>query len=166
VEEKLKIELLMREFNLNSAQFAEEVGIKNSTLSHILNDRNKTSLDVLKKILSKYPQINPEWLILDQGTAFRKINNSQEPTLFDNLNITTNKTDSYYDNSTKNADEKKINSVSKAETAQPKNEMQQKIDESAILSSVVTNNSKIISKIIIYFTDKTFQEFSPSTTSN
>jgi len=49
MEEKDKIEKIMQAENLNSAQFATEIGIQGSTLSHILNGRNKPSLDVLKK---------------------------------------------------------------------------------------------------------------------
>lgn len=165
MDEKTKIEQLMREFNLNSAQFAEEVGIKNSTLSHILNDRNKASLDVLKKILARFQQVNPEWLIMDSGKMFRPVLNSQEPTLFDNLDLNT----TISDNNTEKVTEKKITdfseSVKKSVENNSLNEIEpqslenvQKVVEQIFVPKI-EYRSKSISKIIIYYDDNTFEEF-------
>jgi len=165
MDEKSKIELLMREFNLNSAQFAEEVGIKNSTLSHILNDRNKPSLDVLKKILGRFQQINPEWLILDNGKMFRPVLNSQEPTLFDSLNLNINKSDNYIDKSQVNIEsDKQIKEIiqdkpiTSQENSNPKIENLEKIVEKVFVPQI-EYKSKSISRIIIYYDDNTFEEF-------
>jgi len=165
MDEKSKIEILMREFNLNSAQFAEEVGIKNSTLSHILNDRNKPSLDVLKKILGRFQQINPEWLILDNGKMFRPILNSQEPTLFDSIDLNINKSDNYneklQDNSESNKSVQEIiqqKSISISDFSNPKNENVEKIIEKVFVPQIEYKH-KNISRIIIYYDDNTFEEF-------
>ncbi len=165
MDEKSKIEVLMREFNLNSAQFAEEVGIKNSTLSHILNDRNKPSLDVLKKILGRFQQINPEWLILDNGKMFRPILNSQEPTLFDSIDLNINKSDIYNDKFQENNDsiiqvkeiiQEKV--VSTSDISNPKIENVEKIIEKVYIPQIEYKH-KNISRIIIYYDDNTFEEF-------
>ncbi len=165
MDEKSKIEILMREFNLNSAQFAEEVGIKNSTLSHILNDRNKPSLDVLKKILGRFQQINPEWLILDNGKMFRPILNSQEPTLFDSIDLNINKSDIYndkiQDNSESNKQVKEIiqdKVVSTSEISNQKIDNVEKIIEKVYIPQIEYKH-KNISRIIIYYDDNTFEEF-------
>jgi transcriptional regulator with XRE-family HTH domain len=165
MDEKSKIEVLMREFNLNSAQFAEEVGIKNSTLSHILNDRNKPSLDVLKKILGRFQQINPEWLILDNGKMFRPILNSQEPTLFDSIDLNISKSDIYndkiQDNSESNKQVKEIiqdKVVSTSEISNQKIENVEKIIEKVYIPQIEYKH-KNISRIIIYYDDNTFEEF-------
>lgn len=165
MDEKSKIEVLMREFNLNSAQFAEEVGIKNSTLSHILNDRNKPSLDVLKKILGRFQQINPEWLILDNGKMFRPILNSQEPTLFDSIDLNINKSDNYNDKlqDIKQSDKqvKEIiqeKTISSSDFSNPKIENVEKIIEKVFVPQIEYKH-KNISRIIIYYDDNTFEEF-------
>jgi transcriptional regulator with XRE-family HTH domain len=165
MDEKSKIEVLMREFNLNSAQFAEEVGIKNSTLSHILNDRNKPSLDVLKKILGRFQQINPEWLILDNGKMFRPILNSQDPTLFDSIDLNISKSDIYndkiQDNSESNKQVKEIiqdKVVSTSEISNQKIENVEKIIEKVYIPQIEYKH-KNISRIIIYYDDNTFEEF-------
>ncbi|MFA6582587.1 MAG: helix-turn-helix transcriptional regulator, partial [Paludibacter sp.] len=81
MEVKEKIEKIMEKEQMNSLQFASEIGIQGSTLSHILNDRNKPSLDVLKKILNRFRTISSDWLILDVGSMYRQEKQSQAPTL-------------------------------------------------------------------------------------
>ncbi len=157
MEEKDKIEKIMQIENLNSAQFAAEIGIQGSTLSHILNGRNNPSLDVLKKILNRFRTINPEWLILDAGTMYRQEKHSQARTLFDDTAETVSNTDNYAP---------KISSKNepRVDTIQRKNES---IDSKVISATQIdiseahnTNFvSKKVSRIIVYYTDNTFEEF-------
>lgn len=172
MDEKSKIELLMREFNLNSAQFAEEVGIKNSTLSHILNDRNKPSLDVLKKILGRFQQINPEWLILDNGKMFRPVLNSHEPTLFDSIDLNDSKSDINIEINAKSIvstnQVKELNQVrpeSDANESNLKSEPVEKIVEKIFVPQIEFKH-KNISRIIIYYDDNTFEEFGSNSSTN
>lgn len=167
MDEKTKIELLMKEFSLNSAQFAEEVGIKIATLSHILNDRNKPSLDVLKKILSRYKQVNPEWLILDAGSMFRQILNSQEPTLFDELDLTSNKSASKHIVEPQNIHtevESKEN-ISRISDNNDVDSLKTTTDVKTIIEKVyvpqIEYRTKGIARIIIYYDDNTYEEFDP-----
>jgi predicted XRE-type DNA-binding protein len=44
---------------LSPAEFAEEIGVQRSSISHIISGRNKPSLDFITKIKSKFPDI--EW---------------------------------------------------------------------------------------------------------
>lgn len=158
MDEKDKIEIIMQELNLNSAQFAMEIGIQGSTLSHILNGRNKPSLDVLKKILNRFSKINPEWLILDSGDMFRQEKNSQAPTLFDSLDETISK-----------STPKTLNSIVKNNTIVESNQ-QQNVNYSENYTSEpnlnLPNNNpvahvveKTVKKVIVYYNDNTFQEF-------
>lgn len=55
---------------INKNQFAQSVGVPQAILSHILSGRNKPSLEVVKKILVAYPQLNPQWLIFGKGEMF------------------------------------------------------------------------------------------------
>lgn len=167
MDEKTKIELLMKEFNLNSAQFAEEVGIKIATLSHILNDRNKPSLEVLKKIMSRYKQVNPEWLILDTGSMFRQISNSQAPTLFDeidsNSSISMNKQAIESSNKPTAVDTKEITFGLSDEN--DVNFTKSSTEVKTIIEKVfvpqIEYRIKGIARIIIYYDDNTYEEFDP-----
>ena len=52
---------------LSPAEFAEEIGVQRSSISHIISGRNKPSLDFITKIKSKFPDIEWDWLITGTG---------------------------------------------------------------------------------------------------
>ncbi|WP_312750672.1 helix-turn-helix domain-containing protein [Epilithonimonas hominis] len=52
---------------LSPAEFAEEIGVQRSSISHIISGRNKPSLDFITKIKSKFPDIEWNWLITGTG---------------------------------------------------------------------------------------------------
>ena len=44
--------------------FAQEIGVNRSTVSHILTGRNKPSVEVLQKILKRFPELSSDWLFV------------------------------------------------------------------------------------------------------
>ena len=80
-EIKDRILRILTSENLSSSKFAEIVGVQRSSISHILSGRNKPSLDFLQKILSNFPTINGDWLIIGKGEMFK--NNKQTEISFD-----------------------------------------------------------------------------------
>lgn len=68
---KEKIEFLLRNKGLTSTQLARLLEIQPSGISHILSGRNKPSFDLVVKILRAFPDINPDWLLLDEEQIFR-----------------------------------------------------------------------------------------------
>lgn len=52
---------------MSPAEFAEEIGVQRSSISHIISGRNKPSLDFITKIKSKFPDIEWNWLITGSG---------------------------------------------------------------------------------------------------
>ena len=65
------IEFLKRE-NKSSAQFALEIGVQPSSISHIISGRNNPSLDFIMKMLSKYPDLSADWLLFGKGHMLRE----------------------------------------------------------------------------------------------
>ena len=63
MEEKLRI--LMQSENLTASRLAEILEVKPAAISHILSGRNKPSFELLCKIVNRFPQINPYWLLGD-----------------------------------------------------------------------------------------------------
>ena len=53
---------------LNANSLSKLVDLNRSSISHIVNGRNKPSIDMLEKILSIYPNLNLNWLITGFGT--------------------------------------------------------------------------------------------------
>ena len=52
---------------LTPAEFAEEIGVQRSSISHIISGRNKPSLDFITKIKTAFPKFEWEWLINGEG---------------------------------------------------------------------------------------------------
>ena len=65
-----RIKKLMEEKNISSAQFADEIEVQRSSLSHVLSGRNKPSLDFMMKIKKRYPEISLDWLLLGKGNMY------------------------------------------------------------------------------------------------
>jgi transcriptional regulator with XRE-family HTH domain len=58
-----RIKQLMHDSELSAAAFADIIGVQRSSISHILSERNKPSLDFILKILHAYPSVSSEWLL-------------------------------------------------------------------------------------------------------
>ncbi|HOH85039.1 MAG TPA: helix-turn-helix domain-containing protein [Bacteroidales bacterium] len=62
-----RILLVLKIKNLTPSKFADEIGIQRSSMSHIMSGRNMPSLDLITKILGRYPDINSDWLVKGEG---------------------------------------------------------------------------------------------------
>jgi len=89
---EIRIKKLINDKKMNSAQFASEIGIAASSLHHIVSGRNNPSLEVIQKILSRFPEINAEWLINGQNQPYRSdfIQEENQNELFEITSETTN----------------------------------------------------------------------------
>lgn len=65
-----RINLILKAKNITAKQFAEEIGIQPSGMSHILGGRNNPSLDFVAKVLRRYPEIDANWLLLGRGEMY------------------------------------------------------------------------------------------------
>ncbi|MBR1787228.1 MAG: helix-turn-helix transcriptional regulator [Paludibacteraceae bacterium] len=180
MNESERINALMVAEKMNAKQFAEEIGIQTGTLSNILGERNKPSLDVMRKILNRFREVSSDWLILGVGMMFSQKNDSrelyQEQTLFENIDEQDITGDMSGINSESGLPLEGGNvnaelsgggssdfSVSKSRLARTR------VGDSKV--SGISNNSNVrstedkkikprkIQRIIVYFDDGTFQEF-------
>ncbi len=69
MEERLAF--IMKAKDLSMTQFADEINIQRSNMSHVMNGRNKASLDFVSRILKRFPEINPDWLLFGKGSMTR-----------------------------------------------------------------------------------------------
>jgi len=54
---------LLRQRNLTPSQFADEIGIQRSGMSHLISGRNKPSLEFVMKVMQRYPDVKADWLL-------------------------------------------------------------------------------------------------------
>lgn len=137
---------VMQKEGLTSSRFAETIGIQRSAMSHIISGRNKPSLDVLMKILEKFTYINSDWLLFGKGNMEKDDFATQEPDLFRNTpEIQPNV---------------QVVSENRREIEVKTPEI---IPQPAIIEKVipVPAQSKNVTKIMIFYSDNTFDTFIP-----
>lgn len=57
---------------LTSSEFADEIDVQRSNISHITSGRNKPSLDFIIKIKERFPDLDWDWLIAGKGEMLQK----------------------------------------------------------------------------------------------
>lgn len=127
------------------SKFAEEIGIQRSAVSHIISRRNKPSLDVLLKILERFPYIETEWLLFGKGEMCKEAVLSES---------------SMVENTAKNTANVQTMPEYRKEIAvdTPVNGAKQPVIEKIICQD---KPSKNVSKIMIFYSDNTFDTFVP-----
>ena len=81
MEIKDRIRLIMEKEKIPPRVFAETINVQQSTLSHILNGRNKPSLEVVMKVHQAYTYVDLEWLLYGKGEMLAAIGNKTEESL-------------------------------------------------------------------------------------
>ena len=64
-----RIKKVMENEGLSAAEFADHLGVGRPLLSHVLGGRNNPSLQLILKILSHFPTISANWLLLGKEEA-------------------------------------------------------------------------------------------------
>lgn len=149
MQDRLKQFLTME--NISPARFAEVMGIQRSGISHLLSGRNKPSFEFIQKMMTAYPDINYEWLILGKGRPYksdRKIPpQTENPSLF---------TEPAQDDTSLNDD---LPSDSQAIGCQnpPSQPAENRIFPGALAADGDFSAKKII-RITVFYNDGTFEE--------
>ena len=147
---KERIKKIMDNENLTPARFADKLQINRAVVSHILNGRNNPSLDVVMKILSEMDYINSDWLINGTGSMYRdgyvSTETENEQGLFEESAINTDK-------------DPGLSEYPKEKHVQQSGLPFKSVGQQQLTSS--NERNKKIKEIIIYYTDNTFETFTP-----
>ena len=68
-----------------ASEFADEIDVQRSSISHIISGRNKPSLEFVTKIKNRFPELSWDWIILGQGEMLQ--NNSALSTSESKINL-------------------------------------------------------------------------------
>ena len=134
---KERIIQIMEHEGLTQAQFAAAIGIQRAAMSHIIAGRNKASLDVLTKILIRYPQIDSDWLLFGKGSMFRTAQPSNDGEISGEASLFS-----------QNLQESSLENIPNT-PKQPEKEMVISVEKPA----------KNIAKIMVFYSDNTFDTF-------
>ncbi|MCX6244232.1 MAG: helix-turn-helix domain-containing protein [Bacteroidetes bacterium] len=62
-----RILAILNYFQMSPSRFAEAIGVQRSGISHLISGRNKPSLEFIQKILARFPEVDPSWLLTGNG---------------------------------------------------------------------------------------------------
>lgn len=62
----------MEHTGFSKARFSSELEISMPLLTHVISGRNRPGLDLLQKLLLKFNNLNPEWLINGTGDMLKQ----------------------------------------------------------------------------------------------
>jgi transcriptional regulator with XRE-family HTH domain len=130
---------------LTATKFADEIGVQRSSISHILSGRNNPSFEFIQKILNRYRNLSAEWLIQGTGQMYKKPENSMNT-------IPVNQVASPPDNRDNQLNLFKPNMENKTSSSESNKTILIKEDEKII-------PSRKVEKILLFYSDKTFDEF-------
>ncbi len=61
----------MVRLELHKASFARELDVSLPLITHITTGRNKPGLELLQRIMTRFEEVNPDWLLLGKGEMYR-----------------------------------------------------------------------------------------------
>lgn len=144
VNMKDRIVKIMERERMGQAQFASAIGIQRAAMSHIISGRNNPSLDVMLKILHRYPQLNPDWLLFGKGEMLRSSDSSVEQA----------------EDQVKTPPQLHLMADDHVEVSQAAlNTGREPLEKQMAIS--VEKTSKTVSRIMVFYSDNTYNTFVP-----
>lgn len=139
--------------NITQAQFADTIKVVRASVSHVLSGRNNPGYDFIKAIMTAYPLLNVEWLMLGKGRMYKDGSRSETETglLFDEMD------------NTDIPESPVIVRPQESITAPADIEVHENIASTTAIDTLTKNTQNIvrqrkISKIVVLFDDGTFEE--------
>ena len=168
-----RVQKIINYSELSLSEFADEIGVQRSNISHVLSGRNKPSLDFLMKIKDRFPEIQWEWLIEGKGAMISSENEAastpssyslEESKINDDEPIITG----LFSIPSQEMDENTKQEEEKSETSEPIQynnivENTPEISENKNISEVETPSEKgnNIKKIVFFYENGKFEIFEP-----
>lgn len=153
-----------------ASEFADEIEVQRSNISHITSGRNKPSLDFLVKIKERFPELQWDWLIFGQGEMIKKpeeevvIEKPKTPTLPDLFSLIND------ENFGLTESEDKVSKDFPRESEIPvQSSVEEKISDSQRLEvqqelprqQLVENEGSKIKRIVFFYENGKFETFEP-----
>ena len=85
MNERERLAKIIESEKLTAKQFAEMLGVSAGTISNILSERNKPSVDIYVRILNCFRTISPDWLMLGTGSMYRPNGGVTQAELFGDM---------------------------------------------------------------------------------
>lgn len=160
-----------------SSEFADEIDVQRSSISHITSGRNKPSLEFIIKIKSRFPEILWDWMINGEGemlkselpeTEIKKEEIEEEknkPTSLPDLFTMMNEDEDFGSEEAESSE----NMVDRESVIPHQSNAHEKISNSQpleksheqIIGQVIENQENKIKRIVLFFENGKFESFEP-----
>lgn len=181
MDDKERIEYIILEKQLSNTEFCAKANIAPATLSHILGGRSKPSLAILRGVVTGFPDLNPEWVLLGTGEMYRNSSSSSSinenldlsqeampsnaPTAEETLDVFGSMNDMFASSPSTNIYNK---GVTERSAVQGRSTVEKQEKPQMNLSDIVRETLEVIQKpqrkiveVRIFFDDGTYETFSP-----
>lgn len=68
---KERLAQFLQSEGLTAVKFAEIMEVQPSSISHLLSGRNKPNFDFISRLLLRFPDLNPDWMINGIGEIYK-----------------------------------------------------------------------------------------------
>ncbi|MDR1601471.1 MAG: helix-turn-helix domain-containing protein [Tannerella sp.] len=148
---KDRIIQLMETEGFSPSKFADEIGIQRAVISHITTGRNEPSKDVIIKILERFPDISPDWLLLGKDDM-RRTKIGEVP-----RTATKGLPDLFANPTQIRLEEKKVTeNRPETEAKRPVETVQQTVKE---FITVKETPARKVLRIMVFYSDNTYETF-------
>lgn len=160
------------------SEFADEIDVQRSSISHITSGRNKPSLEFIIKIKSRFPELLWDWLVTGEGEMLKtelpetkiieeqpeeeQVKTTPLPDLFTMINEDDDfGADEIESDQSLTASGESV--VFTKDTADEKISDSQRLGNSPeeIISQVIGNQTNKIKRIVLFYENGKFESFEP-----
>ncbi|MFN6945680.1 MAG: helix-turn-helix domain-containing protein [Cytophagaceae bacterium] len=163
-----RIRQIIELYGYSPSLFADEISVQRSGISHILSGRNKPSLEFIQKVLNRFPEIDPNWLLTGKGTMKQLNIFGGVDKIEDDNEVKPKKTEQPMskkpessEKSLPSPENKNITNINTKEASTPEPEEEKKKSIPDNILPILPPNGKKIEKIIVFYDDKTFGVYTP-----
>jgi len=142
-----KVKQILIDKSISPSHFADEIGVQRSSVSHILAGRNKPSLDIVQKIIRRYPDLGMEWIMDEEELPDIELDRSEN-----NQGNSRQKSSIRSNSALLESSEKKSPDISTVQR-----NLEAKENSRPVLETV----QKSIERILIFYSDGTFKQYTP-----
>lgn len=150
-----QLQKIMHHFGLSTTELADKIMVPKATISHLISERNKPSLEFIMKLHTTFPTLNLEWLIYEKEPF---LVTEIDPKSIKKDQIETPVLDEILEVETVNEIENEDQSENETEEIEPKN-ISQNITENQ--ENILSFQSKKIDCIVIFYNDGSFKKYNP-----
>lgn len=154
-----QLQQIMEHFSLTTTELADKILVPKATISHLISERNKPSLEFIMKLHTHFPSLNLEWLIYGKepflvgGIVEEKVEKS----------ISTSAPISllFQENEEEKIDEK-VNQNLIEEVSEKNLERHSKVEEEIpikIFPLINENSNRTIESIVVFYSDGSFKRY-------